>query len=73
MDNASRHSKESSPVVSAQSPRKAETVDEIVPTRRPSKKKGSEERRQGDRLSLFGGSFSGTLGKGRKPVPKLSM
>lgn len=75
-DNASRHSKESTPAipaVPAQSPSPSETADEVVPMRRPSKKKGSDEKRHGDRLSLFGGSFSGTLGKGRKPVPKLSI
>ncbi|GJE87501.1 hypothetical protein PsYK624_035840 [Phanerochaete sordida] len=73
-DNASRHSKESSPAIPAQSPNPSEAASDVaLIRRRPSKKKGSEEKRHGDRLSLFGGSFSGTLGKGRKPVPKLSI
>lgn len=71
-DNSSRHSKESTPVV-AIDPSKPGGTEEVAPTRRTSRKKSSEERKPSDRLSLFGGSLSGTLGKGRKPVPKLSM
>ncbi|TFY59977.1 hypothetical protein EVJ58_g5442 [Rhodofomes roseus] len=47
-----------------------------VPTARPKKKRESVDgRKASDRLSLFGTSFSGTLGKGgrsRKPPPSLS-
>ncbi|KIP10364.1 hypothetical protein PHLGIDRAFT_125572 [Phlebiopsis gigantea 11061_1 CR5-6] len=72
-DNSSRHSKESTPVLSAD-PTKPEATEEApAPRRRPSKKKGSDDRKPADRLSLFGGTLSGTLGKGRKPVPKLSV
>lgn len=40
--------------------------------RRRSKKRSSDDRKASDRLSLFGGSLSGTLAKARKPVPRIS-
>jgi hypothetical protein len=33
-------------------------------------KKSSDGSRHGDRLSIFGSTFGGNLGKGRKPPPK---
>ena len=71
-ETSSRHSKESTPVT-ANDPNKPAGSEEAAPVRRTSRKKNSEERKPSDRLSLFGGTLSGTLGKGRKPVPKLSM
>ncbi|KAI0677703.1 hypothetical protein C8Q78DRAFT_106103 [Trametes maxima] len=68
-DNASQHSGGTpahSPLASA-SP-----VDELQPVRRRSKGNRSIDERKPDRLSLFGASFTGTLGKHRKPAPRLS-
>ncbi|TFK94901.1 hypothetical protein K466DRAFT_579615 [Polyporus arcularius HHB13444] len=68
-DNASNHSAGTSlnsPLPSS-SP-----VDDSAPVRRRSKStKSIDERKASDRLSLFGSSFTGTLGKHRKPAPKL--
>ncbi|KAI8989868.1 hypothetical protein BD414DRAFT_460138 [Trametes punicea] len=68
-DNASQHSggtPVSSPLTSAF------PVDELQPARRRSKGSRSGDERRPDRLSLFGASFTGTLGKHRKPAPRLS-
>lgn len=46
--------------------------EEVVPTRRHSKKRSTDERKASDRLSLFGSSFPSGLGKSRKPAPRLS-
>ncbi|KAL7282752.1 hypothetical protein ACG7TL_004227 [Trametes sanguinea] len=68
-DNASQHSS-GTPVNTP--PASASPVDELQPVRRRSKgSKGTDERKP-DRLSLFGASFTGTLGKHRKPPPRLS-
>ena len=53
-------------------PPSASPVDESVPVRRRSKGAKSVDDKKPDRLSLFGASFTGTLGKHRKPAPKLS-
>ncbi|KAL1940059.1 hypothetical protein VTO73DRAFT_9394 [Trametes versicolor] len=45
---------------------------EQQPVRRRSRGNGSIDERKPDRLSLFGASFTGTLGKHRKPAPRLS-
>ncbi|KAH9927346.1 uncharacterized protein B0H18DRAFT_1084840 [Fomitopsis serialis] len=89
-DTASRHSKDTSvpqtPPLSAMSlaasstnsPDGAKSAPEGAPpvTARPKKKRESVDgRKASDRLSLFGTSFSGTLGKSgksRKPPPSLS-
>ncbi|PIL37615.1 hypothetical protein GSI_01309 [Ganoderma sinense ZZ0214-1] len=49
-------------------------VDEAAPVRRRSKgnKSVDDNNKKSDRLSLFGASFTGTLGKHRKPAPRLS-
>lgn len=73
-DSSSRHSRDlQTPPVSA-SPRdaKPEFSEDVPPMRRHSKKKSTDERKASDRLSLFGSPFSGTLGKTRKPPPRLS-
>ena len=41
-------------------------------TRHGRAKKSLDAGKNNDRLSLFGGSFGGTIGKGRKPPPKYS-
>ncbi|KAH9939312.1 uncharacterized protein BXZ73DRAFT_43776 [Epithele typhae] len=67
-DTASNHSS-GTPVTPSPS---ASPHDEQNPVRRRSKGKSVDDRK-GDRLSLFGSSFSGTLGKSnRKPAPRLS-
>ena len=56
-------------------PPSASPVDETAPVRRRSKSKSVEDssnNKKSDRLSLFGASFTGTLGKHRKPAPRLS-
>ncbi len=55
-------------------PPSASPVDETIPVRRRSKgsKSVDDNNRKSDRLSLFGASFTGTLGKHRKPAPRLS-
>lgn len=55
-------------------PPSASPVDETAPVRRRSKSKSVEDSntKKSDRLSLFGASFTGTLGKHRKPAPRLS-
>ncbi|KAI0774696.1 hypothetical protein BD413DRAFT_302983 [Trametes elegans] len=68
-DNASQHSG-GTPVNSP--PVSASPVDETQPVRRRSKGNRSIDERRPDRLSLFGASFTGTLGKHRKPPPRLS-
>ncbi|CDO77198.1 hypothetical protein BN946_scf184747.g11 [Trametes cinnabarina] len=68
-DNASQHSA-GTPVNSP--PASASPVDEQQPVRRRSKGGKGVEERKPDRLSLFGASFTGTLGKHRKPPPRLS-
>ncbi|KAL4245817.1 hypothetical protein ABKN59_001635 [Abortiporus biennis] len=72
-DTSSRHSRDtpSTPISHLPSDAKQE-ITETPPTRRHSKKKSVDERKASDRLSLFGTSFTSTLGKGRKPVPRLS-
>ena len=67
-DSSSRHSKEVTPTTPNDGP--AENAEDL-PRRRPSKKRSSGDRGASDRLSLFGGTFSGTLAKARKPVPRL--
>ncbi|RPD67460.1 hypothetical protein L226DRAFT_529790 [Lentinus tigrinus ALCF2SS1-7] len=69
MDTASNHSA-GTPLNSP--PASASPVDETVPVRRRSKGTRSIDERKPDRLSLFGSSFTGTLGKHRKPAPRLS-
>ncbi|KAH8096600.1 hypothetical protein BXZ70DRAFT_945297 [Cristinia sonorae] len=68
-DSSSRHSKDltGTPLSGTTT-----LASEEVSTRRPKKATGGEERKASDRLSLFGNSFSGTLGKSRKPPPRLS-
>ncbi|KAI0694374.1 hypothetical protein C8T65DRAFT_585044 [Cerioporus squamosus] len=68
-DTASNHSA-GTPLNSP--PPSASPVDDSVPVRRRSKGARSIDERKPDRLSLFGSSFTGTLGKHRKPAPKLS-
>lgn len=72
--NSSRHSKDSTAVVTpSDSHSKISIGDEAPPKRRHSKKRSTDERKASDRLSLFGGSFTGAIGKkARKPVPRLS-
>ncbi|KAI1795003.1 hypothetical protein LXA43DRAFT_993043 [Ganoderma leucocontextum] len=56
-------------------PSSSSPVDEAAPVRRRSKGSKSVDdnnNRKSDRLSLFGASFTGTLGKHRKPAPRLS-
>ena len=54
-------------------PPSSSPVDEAVPLRRRSKgNKSVDDSKKTDRLSLFGASFTGTLGKHRKPAPRLS-
>ncbi|OCH94505.1 hypothetical protein OBBRIDRAFT_747510 [Obba rivulosa] len=71
------HSKDDSaspatpPVASSPSDQKGD-VDKPEVTRRHSKGKRSVDEQHHHRISLFGGSFSGTLGKSRKPPPRLS-
>ncbi|KZT06474.1 uncharacterized protein LAESUDRAFT_736886 [Laetiporus sulphureus 93-53] len=64
------------PVPPSPSVAKPEPIEEVAATRRvPRKRETSEGRKASDRLSLFGGTFSGTLGKGnknRKPPPSIS-
>ena len=38
---------------------------------RPSRSRKSADSKPGDRLSIFGATFGGTLGKSRKPPPRL--
>ena len=75
-DNASRNSKDpTTPISASASPNDPKTSvfeDEQAPTRRTSRKRNSGERKASDRLSLFGSPFSGTIGKSRKPPPRLS-
>ncbi|THH29883.1 hypothetical protein EUX98_g4312 [Antrodiella citrinella] len=69
-DSSSRHSRDfSNTPISGPIPLGSE---DAVPTRRQSKKRSGDERKASDRLSLFGSPFSGTLGKSRKPPPRLS-
>ncbi|KAI0371457.1 hypothetical protein BV20DRAFT_1120507 [Pilatotrama ljubarskyi] len=68
-DNASQHSG-GTPVNTP--PASASPVDELQPVRRRSKGNRSIDGSKPDRLSLFGASFTGTLGKHRKPPPRLS-
>lgn len=70
-DSSSRHSRDfSTTPISGPVPLGSE---EVAPTRRHSKKKsGDDNRKPSDRLSLFGSPFSGSLGKSRKPPPRLS-
>ncbi|TBU45202.1 hypothetical protein BD309DRAFT_989737 [Dichomitus squalens] len=53
-------------------PPSASPNDETIPIRRRSKGSRSVDDKKPDRLSLFGASFTGTLGKHRKPAPRLS-
>ena len=53
-------------------PPSASPVDEAAPVRRRSKGSVDDSHKKSDRLSLFGASFTGTLGKHRKPAPRLS-
>ena len=71
-DSASRTSKEGTPITPSEAG-KSEQGDDVPPMRRHSKKRSTDERKASDRLSLFGNTFSGTLGKARKPVPRLSV
>ena len=41
-------------------------------TSRHGSRKRSLDGGRGERLSIFGGAFSGTLGKSRKPAPRYS-
>ncbi|KAJ8489269.1 hypothetical protein ONZ51_g3007 [Trametes cubensis] len=69
-DTASLHSGSGTPANSP--PASASPVEELQPVRRRSKGSRSIDERKPDRLSLFGASFTGTLGKHRKPPPRLS-
>ena len=68
-DSSSRHSRDfSGTPISSPVP----LGSEVAPTRRSSKKGSGDERKPSDRLSLFGSPFSSSLGKSRKPPPRLS-
>lgn len=76
-DSASFQSRETPTPVSSPAP-SASPIDGrkegegASAVRRPSKgRRSTDERKAGDRLSLFGSTFSGTLGKTRKPPPRL--
>ncbi|KAI0832877.1 hypothetical protein BC628DRAFT_1348696 [Trametes gibbosa] len=69
-DTASQHSGGGTPVTSPDT--LASPEGEQQPVRRRSKGNRSIDERKPDRLSLFGASFTGTLGKHRKPPPRLS-
>ncbi|KAJ3556322.1 hypothetical protein NM688_g2090 [Phlebia brevispora] len=72
--SSTRHSKDSSAATLNDGSSKLSAGDEVPPMRRHSKKKSTDDRdKKADRLSLFGGSFSGAIvKKARKPVPRLS-
>ena len=67
-DSSSRTSKDFGTPISGPIP----LGSEPTPTRRDSRKRSGDERKPSDRLSLFGSSFSSSIGKGRKPPPRLS-
>ncbi|KAI0638634.1 hypothetical protein C8Q77DRAFT_1092036 [Trametes polyzona] len=69
-DTSSQHSGGGTPVTSPDA--LGSPGDEQQPVRRRSKGNRSIDERKPDRLSLFGASFTGTLGKHRKPPPRLS-
>lgn len=74
----SRHSKETTlsvgpPTPDKEKPKEKEKDKDKDTTRHARARKSIDGGRGGgDRLSIFGGSFSGTLGKSRKPAPKYS-
>ncbi|CAL1699992.1 unnamed protein product [Somion occarium] len=73
--SSSRHSRDIATTPISASPNndtKSEFADELPPVRRRSKKGGDGERKASDRLSLFGSPFASTIGKSRKPPPRLS-
>ncbi|EPQ58889.1 hypothetical protein GLOTRDRAFT_135903 [Gloeophyllum trabeum ATCC 11539] len=72
-DKESLKSKEGASPMSATSKRESSKSDEQSVVSRHSKGKRSvDATKSTDRLSLFGGTFSGTLGKSRKPPPRYS-
>ncbi|KAL6307047.1 hypothetical protein BKA93DRAFT_770292 [Sparassis latifolia] len=77
-DSIRSHSKEPvSPQSNGTSPgeskqESADTESLASTKRRPRAKKGDDDRKPSDRLSLFGSSFPATLGMARKPPPRLS-
>ena len=73
-DSSRRQSKDSTAVATPpDSASKISAGDEVAPLRRPSKKKSGEDRKGAERISFFGGSIAGAIGKkSRKPVPRLS-
>ncbi|EMD40348.1 hypothetical protein CERSUDRAFT_110942 [Gelatoporia subvermispora B] len=72
-DTSSRHSKDSAPPATPPATTVQEKGESDKPEvmRRHSKGKRSVDEHH-HRISLFGGSFSSTLGKSRKPPPRLS-
>ncbi|KAI0071841.1 hypothetical protein K474DRAFT_1629965 [Panus rudis PR-1116 ss-1] len=71
-DTSSRNSRDVSTPVSATHSDLKEAGDEVPPMRRHNRKRSSDERKASDRLSLFGSFSSTSLGKSRKPAPRLS-
>ncbi|KAH9854887.1 hypothetical protein C2E23DRAFT_816005 [Lenzites betulinus] len=69
-DTASQHSGGGTPVTTPDALGSPEGEQQVV--RRRSKRNRSIDGTKPDRLSLFGASFTGTLGKHRKPPPRLS-
>lgn len=70
-DSSSRNSKEASTPVSLSSI-KRESVDDTTATVRHRPRKSVDTNKTSERLSLFGSTFGGTIGKSRKPPPRYS-
>ena len=65
-DSPSRNAKEPSTPISSVSP-----LDDNV-SKHGNRKRSIDGTRGSDRLSIFGGAFTGSLGKTRKPPPRYS-